>query len=173
MTGQKIKKKKIVEEVVFQPYGKDSLAVNLVATKEGTWIFGPSDVDLPRKLKNKVLVHSYIKIKGKNPKYYRIPMEKNFKVRNGEAGVVARDNKSKSIERLYVLLVYNEGNEFVYLTYAISDENFAFIKSRFNVLASLLFIGNEITITNENTEDGIKVSRTSVESIVKKLRTEF
>ena len=57
------------EKIIFQPYGKDDFFINLVSDDD-FWVFGPCDTSNFESINENSPFHSYIKVSGKNLKYY-------------------------------------------------------------------------------------------------------
>lgn len=161
-------------KILFQPYGKDEFYINLLASKEGEWLFGPSDTDKFDHLHKNSIVHSYILVKGKNPKYHKIILDKDFALRTEPSKVlIKKDGKRPNgVNELYVFVVYNYENNFLHLEYTPSYDEYLELKKNFNILSSFIVIGEDLTITQEKTGIGIGTHRKNVLELIDELKKE-
>ncbi len=164
-----------MNEIVFQPYGKDEFYLNLFVQPNGHWVFGPSDVEDFKKINSKALVHSYLRVKGKNPKYYKVPIAEDFKLKEETADLqtIDDDKLPKHVEALYAFAIYNTKHEIVFFNYTYDEDEFNLLSSRFNIIATLVIIGDDLTIQEKNIETGFGVGREEVEDSIKILQDEL
>jgi len=160
------KKNDLIEEVVFQPYGKDELCINLVMSKK-TLGFGVSDVEDLDALTKISEIHSYIQIRGRNPRYYKV-VDPKLKLVN-DSRAVFENRKLKKLKKLYAILLYNKTDEFIYMRYVESEEEYSIVKNKFNVIATFIVLAGQLRIIDEDTVHGVGYPRNKIAKLIKDL----
>ncbi len=156
------------DKVFFQPYGKDEFYINLVSDDD-FWVFGPCDTDNFDPINKNSPFHSYIKISGKNPRYYnKNQIDKNFKLKKTDKVLKVGNSgkKTENVNELYVFIVYNYKDQFVHLNYTPIYEEFCEIEKNFNVMGSMFIIGEDLSVVGEQTSTGMGISVENVEEII-------
>jgi hypothetical protein len=162
------------KEIIFQPYGKDEFYINLLASKDGEWLFGPSDKDKFNHLNQNSIVHSYLHIKGKNPKYHKILIDDGFELKTDPSRVLIKKDAKKptNVNELYVFVVYNYEHSFLHLEYTPSYDEYVELKKNFNILSTFIIIGDELSVDAEKTGIGIGTRRQNVIELIEDLKKE-
>ena len=164
----KSKSKNQIEEVIFQPYGKDDVCINfLIANK--VLAFGVSDVEDLDEISRMANINSYIQINGKNPRYYKV-IESDFKIKN-DSNAVFESRTLTKVKSLYIVLIYNRTDEFLYMRYVESEDEYAIVKNKFNVLASFIFLGGNLRVVDQDLVNGIGYSHKKIAALIKNLET--
>lgn len=161
--------------MIFQPYGKDQFYLNLVATKEGEWLFGPSDVRAFDNIKKDSVVHSYLLIRGKNPKYHKVYLEDDFVMKTDSKVLTKTESKGKKqshTNEVYVFLVYNYKSSFLHMDYTYFYDELQELKKEFNILSTYIIIGDDLVVEEEKLGIGIGTHRENVIDMIEGLKSE-
>jgi hypothetical protein len=164
-----------MSELIFQPYGKDAFYINLLATDDGDWIFGPCDDDKFETVQKRSIIHSYLKITGINPKYHKILIDDGFTIKKEESILAKRDRKKNikgEINEIYTFVVWNFKNSFLHLEYTTSYDDYVNIKNNFNVLSTFIIIGENLKIEKEKIGIGIGTHEDNIMSLIDDLKKE-
>ena len=160
------------EEVFFQPYGKDEFYINLISDDD-YWVFGPCDVDNFEPINTNSPFHSYVKITGKNPKYFnKNQIDENFKLKKTDKTLQIGnpDKKIEKVNELYVFIIYDYKEQFIHLNYTPYYKEFCEIEKKFNVMGSMFIIGDELSVSEEHISTGMGISVESVEETIQQIK---
>ena len=164
-----------MDKIIFQPYGKDEFYLNLVATKDGEWLFGPSDIGAFDNIKQQSVVHSYVLVKGKNPRYHKLYLNDGFELKRDSKILTKKDTKSEvksHTNELYIFLIYNYQNSFLHMDYVYTYEELEEIQKEFNILSTFIVIGDDLVVEKEKLGVGIGTHRENVVEMIEELRAE-
>jgi len=160
--------------LVFQPYGKDDLYFNFLATMEGSWFFGPCDISSFDKISKSAVVHTYVKLHCKNPKYAKHALPKDFQLKE-ERKIIKIANRSelKGINELYVFIVYSQEDSFMFMEYTPDYDEYKYIKDNFNMLTSFIIIGDSIDVVDEKLGTGIGAPPEIIMTAIEEMKNEI
>jgi hypothetical protein len=160
-------------DLIFQPYGKDDFYFNFLATNTGNWFFGPCDTKTFDEIRKKSIIHTYIKLKCKNPRYAKHTFPKDFSVKP-ETKLITTNNKTKltDINELYVFIVYNSKDNFIFMEYTPDHDEYMYIKDTFNVLSSFVVIGDSLSIVKEHIGTGIGAPKDVIQNAIEEMKDE-
>lgn len=160
--------------LIFQPYGKDEFYFNFLATEDGNWFFGPCDLKNFDKIHKDSIIHTYIKLKCKNPKYSKHILAKDFIIHK-ETKLLSVNNRKKisGLNEIYIFIVYNSEENFMFMEYTPDYDEYMFIKENFNILTSFIIIGDSVSVVRENLGTGIGAPKDAIMKAIGEMKNEI
>lgn len=164
---------KIEDGVVLQPYGKDEVSINFMVTPMGKWIFGPSDVNNIKVLKENATIFNFVRFKAKNPKYYVRGMDTNFKIKPVTDKLRPRlTHDTTGCKSIFFFMFYEPREDFVAMNYTTIEKEFDVIDSKMNILSAVSFYGSNFDIISEDWDHGVTVDKEKINFILEKMKNE-
>jgi len=161
------------KDIVLQPYGKDDITVNLIVSHIGSWTFGLSDIDKIPTYKENALVHSFIHVKCKKPKYYHAPLPRNFRLSKQKPNDRETLNHNLAeAEAVFFFLYYDEDADVIAINYTCDEGEYDALEKEINILSTYVVFGENFEMKDQDYSQAIEITKGEVETAIESLKDE-
>jgi len=163
----------INKNTILQPYGKDDMAINLIVSHVGSWTFGLSDVDKISIYKENALVHSFIHIHVTNPKYYHVPLGKDYKlIEQKKSNRESLNHSYPEAEAMFFFLYYDEEAGVIAMNYTCDEPEYEALSKEISIISTYVVFGENFKIKEKNYSQAVEISKKEVIAAIESLKEE-